>query len=227
MMVRVLLVSDMHGEFEHLLKAIDAEQPDVIICAGDWGDPNTVPRELCEQLVRRFHIVTVYGNHDDINLLEELRNTDGTPVLVKNGEVIEVRGIKVTGINGIWAKSKRKPFYVLEEEVISAAQRVASECGDVDVLVTHPCPIGIADMTPKGTHGGQRCFLEAFKLIRPRLYVCGHLHVSQHKQLRDGSIIVNVGYTAKGDYAVAVMGKNECVLERHVMASVDEATNGA
>lgn len=215
-MLRALLISDMHGDLTHLFSALDFEQPDLVICAGDWGDPGTIPVETYRGLLERFPIVTVYGNHDDIGLLSILQNADGTPVLLRNGEVIEIKGVTIAGINGIWAKSKRKPFYVLDEEVVEAAERVASLGINVQVLVTHACPIGIADMTPKGTRGGQRCFLEALKLIRPKLYVCGHLHLPQHRRLKDGTLIVNVGWTKGGDYTVVALGKNECVLEKAI-----------
>ncbi|MCS7252957.1 MAG: metallophosphoesterase family protein [Armatimonadota bacterium] len=218
-MLRILLVSDMHGDLTHLFSALDAEQPDLLICAGDWGDPKTIPREKYEQLLSMLPVFTVYGNHDDIDLLSQLRNADGTPVLLRNGEVVKSGGITLTGINGIWAKSKRKPFYVLDEEVHMAANMVASYGVDLHVLVTHACPIGIADMTPKGTHGGQRCFLEAFKLIRPKLYACGHLHLPQHRKLKDGTLVINIGYTNLGDYAVVAVGNNECVFEKIVVRS--------
>lgn len=221
-MVRVLLVSDMHGDLTHLFSALDAEQPDLLICAGDWGDPETVPSETYEQLLARLPILTVYGNHDDIGLLSRLRNADGTPVLLRDGDIVEVKGITLTGINGIWAKSKRKPFYTLDEEVLEAANAVASKGVCVHVLISHACPIGIADMTPKGTHGGQRCFLEAFKLIRPKLYVCGHLHLPQHRQLKDGALIINVGYTRAGDYAVVAVGNDKCVIEKIVVRSTSQ-----
>lgn len=217
-MLRALLVSDMHGDLTHLFSAFDVEQPDLLICAGDWGDPESVPRETYERLLERLPIFTVYGNHDDIELLSELRNIDGTPTLLRNGEVVEVKGITLTGINGIWAKSKRKPFYVLDEEVHEAANSVVLKGLSVDVLVTHACPIGIADMTPKGTHGGQKCFLDALKLIRPKMHMCGHLHLPQYRYLRDGTLVINVGCTKAGDYAVVVVGNDKCVLEKFVVS---------
>ena len=64
--------------------------------------------------------------------------------------------------------------------------RGSPKAGPVDILLTHGCPIGLADLTPTGRHGGQRCFLEAYKTIMPRLHLCGHLHVAQERTLKDG-----------------------------------------
>lgn len=219
-MPRILLVSDMHGELSHLLKALDVEQPDMLICAGDWGDPGTVPEDVYHQIIHRLPVVTVYGNHDDQKLLQSLHNRDGTPILVPHGEIIELLGLRIAGVSGIWAKSHKKPHYILAEEVIEAAQNVAEhDDAHVDIWISHGCPIGISDFTHKGTHGGQRCFLDAFKIVQPRLYVCGHLHRPQHRQLKSGAIIINVGYTACGDYAVVNIDAQGCILEKHVMAS--------
>ena len=72
----------------------------------------------------------------------------------------------------------------------------------MDILLTHGCPVGLADLTPSGRHGGQRCFLEANKAISPRLHLCGHLHVAQERTLKDGRRIINVGATPEGSVVV-------------------------
>lgn len=64
--------------------------------------------------------------------------------------------------------------------------------------LTHACLIGLADLTPSGRHGGQRCFLDAFKVISPRLHLCGHLHLAQEHILKDGRKVINVGATPEG-----------------------------
>jgi Icc-related predicted phosphoesterase len=114
----------------------------------------------------------------------------------------------LSGINGIWAKSHKQPHYVLEEEVLAAVRELEDQ--GVDVLLTHGCPVGLSDLTPHGRHGGQRCFLDALKVVRPRLYVCGHLHVPQQRSLKDGTWIINAGCTARGDYAVVEIDPERC-----------------
>ena len=86
-------------------------------------------------------------------------------------------------------------------DVAEAAAQIG-EAGPVDILLTHGCPIGLADLTPSGRHGGQRCFLEAFKTIAPRLHLCGHLHVAQERILKDGRKVINVGATPDGSFVV-------------------------
>jgi uncharacterized protein len=86
--------------------------------------------------------------------------------------------------------------------VAQAAARIA-RTGRVDILLTHGCPIGLADLTPTGRHGGQRCFLDAFKTVAPRLHLCGHLHRAQECVLKDGRKVINVGATPEGSIVVA------------------------
>jgi Icc-related predicted phosphoesterase len=83
----------------------------------------------------------------------------------------------------------------------------------VDILITHACPIGLADLTPSGRHGGQRCFLEANKTVMPRLHLCGHLHVAQERTLKDGRRVINVGATPDGSIAVVEFDRERRVLE--------------
>ena len=97
---------------------------------------------------------------------------------------IMFRLLRLAAIGGIWAKSHAKPHYVTDADVAQAAARIARS-GPVDILLTHACPIGLADLTPTGRHGGQRCFLEAFNTIKPRVHLCGHLHVAQERVLKE------------------------------------------
>ncbi len=216
--VRVLVVGDMHGQLASLWKALSEEAPELLLCVGDWGDPGQIPRTDYEAILARVLTYSVYGNHDDWALLRELRNRDGSPVLLPHGEVVEVNGIRLAGINGIWAKSHRKPYYITDEEVLAIASRLANK--GVTLLLSHGCPIGLADETPKGTHGGQRCFLDAFKIVNPKAHLCGHLHKPQLRQLKSGQIVLNVGTTALGDYAVLDVAPEQVTVVKRVTPSL-------
>src|SRR5207248_1650357 len=115
-------------------------------------------------LVAPLPVATTFGNHDPRDLLGRLQNSDGTPVLLGQGEVRAFAGLKLAAIGGIWAKSHRLPHYVTNEDVAGFASRIARQ-GPIDILLTHGCPIGLADLTPTGQHGGQRCFLDAFHTV--------------------------------------------------------------
>jgi Icc-related predicted phosphoesterase len=199
--MRLLVVSDMHGDLDSARRACDRVEPDLILSCGDWGDPENVDESTFAVLLNVAPVYTTFGNHDPMDLLARLRNQDDTPVLLGQGVPLEVRGLWLAAIGGIWAKSHAKPHYVTDADVAEAAARV-SRSRPIDILITHACPVGLADLTPSGKHGGQRCFLEANKTIVPRLHLCGHLHVAQERTLKDGRRIINVGATPEGSIAV-------------------------
>ena len=200
--MRLLAISDLHGDLDSAWAAVEAAQPDVLLCCGDWGDPGEVELTDLQAFTARLPVYTVYGNHDHLEALREWKNEDGSDVLLTDGEIQAVGSLVLAGINGIWAKSHRKPFYVTDEEVDEAALRVAGRRTPVDILLTHGCPSGVADLTWQNRHGGQRCFLRAFQVLRPRVYLTGHLHRAQEHRTREGQVIRNLGQTPGGDAAL-------------------------
>jgi Icc-related predicted phosphoesterase len=211
-LMRILVVSDMHGDLKAARRACDIVQPDLILSCGDWGDPDQVTREDLKAFLEVATLYTTFGNHDPIELLAQLRNRDGTQVLLPQGAAQRVAGLCLAAIGGIWAKSHAKRHYVTDLDVAESATQV-SKAGPVDILLTHGCPIGVADLTPRGRHGGQRCFLEASKTIAPRLHFCGHLHLAQERILKDGRKVINVGATPEGWYARAQFDASRGTLE--------------
>ncbi len=195
--MRILAISDLHGEFRRARDACGRLRPDLLLCCGDWGDPEQVSEADLAAFTAICPVITVFGNHDPLDLLARTRNPDGSRILLDQGEVRRPGALAVAGISGIWAKSHRLPHYVTDDDVAAFSMAIA-EHGPVDVLMTHGCPAGLADLTPSGRHGGQRCFLQAFQAAVPRLHLCGHLHVAQERTLKDGRKVINVGATPEG-----------------------------
>ena len=196
--MKILAISDLHGDLRLARKAAGTLQPEMLLCCGDWGDPEQVSQSDLEEFLDISHVLSTFGNHDSRDLLARLKNRDGSAVLLKQDDVRDYQGLKVAGIGGIWAKSHRLACYVTDDEVARWAAAIAAN-GPVDILITHGCPIGLADLTPAGRHGGQRCFLDAFRTISPRIHLCGHLHVAQVRELKDGRKVINVGATPEGN----------------------------
>jgi Icc-related predicted phosphoesterase len=219
--MRLLVISDLHGDLNCVRRAVESFEPDALLSCGDWGDPEEVSADAIAAFTARMPVASTYGNHDPLTLLEGLRNRDASAVLLGQGEVRAIGGIQVAAIGGIWAKSHRLAHYVTDDDVAAAARKIHDGGETVDVLLTHGCPVGLADLTPKGTHGGQRCFLDAFKMIGPRVHLCGHLHVAQERVLKDGRKVINVGATPEGSVAVidADGDRLDARLERFAVAT--------
>lgn len=197
--MKILAISDMHGNLKKIFDAIHESKPDLILSCGDWGDNGSFNVDEFRAILNEATVFSVFGNHDDMEFLSGAVNTDGSHVLLPQGQISECNGLQVFGISGIWAKSHKKPYYVTDEDVAGFVSNVGGQ--HVDILMSHGCAIGIAD-TVGGRRGGQRCFLDAFHATTPRLYLCGHLHAPQKRMLKDGRIAINVGCTGDGDYWV-------------------------
>lgn len=221
-MTRLLVVGDLHGKIGSLFRLLDESGPfDGLLCVGDWGDPGQIAADQWEALLARLPVLSVFGNHDDLAVLPELRNiSDGSAVLLAQGERRIFCGLSVAGVSGIWAKSHRLPHYITDEDVAWWAAQLAAG-PPVDVLLTHGCPLGVADRTPFGRPGGQRCFLDLLKSVHPRIYLCGHLHVAQQRDLTDPPCtVLNTGALPDG-HAVIVMSEADSGLRvEQVRASV-------
>jgi Icc-related predicted phosphoesterase len=199
--MRILVISDLHGDLASAREAVERYGPDLLLSCGDWGDPDQVSEADLASFAVRLPVLSTFGNHDPLDALTNVRNRDGSPVLLAQGEVRAVGGVRIAAIGGIWAKTNRLPHYVTDAQVADAADRIARQ-GPTDILLTHGCPSGHADLTTKGTRGGQRCFLDAFHKVAPRVHLCGHLHVPQERALKDGRKVINVGATPEGSVVV-------------------------
>lgn len=201
--MKIIAVGDLHGVTEPLFHVLDRETPDALLCVGDWGDPGEIDDATWNRLLDRVPILTIYGNHDDLAGLTMLRNKDGSAVLLGQGERrADFYGLTIAGVSGIWAKSHRLPHYVTDEDVATFGSTIAT-AGDIDVLLTHGAPIGVADRTLSGRQGGQRCFLDLLNHVRPHVHLCGHLHVAQRRDLTTPPCaVLNTGSLRDGHYVV-------------------------
>jgi len=208
--MRILVISDMHGDLANVRRLLTEATWDLVLCCGDWGDPGQLADVEYENILDLATIYTVFGNHDDIDTLKRLRNRDGSAVLLQDGKPTKAKGVTIVGVSGIWAKSHRLPWYVTDEDIASYGPFVES----VDILMTHGCAIGLNDLTPGGGRGGHRQFTELFAGIQPRVYVCGHLHRAQARRLKSGPWVANAGNTAEGDYLAVTASPEEWQVER-------------
>ena len=194
----ILAISDLHGDMDSAKKAIEVFEPELILCCGDWGDSEEVEPDALASVVHGRMVFSTFGNHDRLDTLSRLRNPDGSTVLMEQAEVRHWKDWRIAAIGGIGAKSHKQPYYVTDDDVKQLAEAIA-RTGPVDILITHGCPIGMADLTPTGPRGGQRCFLSAFQTIQPAIHLCGHLHRAQEHRLKDGRQVFNVGQTSHGE----------------------------
>src|SRR5262245_13122124 len=103
--MRLLVVSDLHGDLDSARRACDRVRPELILSCGDWGDLEQVDESAFSDLLGAAPVYTTFGNHDPLDRLADLRNLDGSPVLLDQGQTREFAGLRLAAIGGIWAKS--------------------------------------------------------------------------------------------------------------------------
>jgi len=197
--MRIICISDTHGQLHHLPKRIP--DGDVLVIAGDIC-AGGIDYELelfdgyLEKLPHR-HKILVAGNHD-WPLLEAVspqceRLMESVTYLQDSGTVID--GVKFWG-------SPWQPEFFSWAFNLPRGRRLAEIWAqipaDVDVLVTHTPPYGILDTLPDGVHVGCEDLRREFLRIKPRLHVFGHIHSGYGQMAEDGTIFVNAALCGEG-----------------------------
>lgn len=171
-------ISDLHGHYPEL------EGGDLLIIAGDLMANDDASQQLeflsWLQSSKYKKKIVIPGNHD--NWLQEIKRPDpflqwGIEYLRDSGT--EFEGLKIWG--SPWIKSfpdmnpKYKAFTVDTEEELAEKWKLIPD--DTDILVTHGPPYGILDKISKRECVGSKTLqMELFARLKPKLFVCGHVH---------------------------------------------------
>ncbi|MGC9072315.1 MAG: metallophosphoesterase family protein [Acidilobus sp.] len=187
--LKVMIISDLHynialhGRIDEsvawrwLMRFVRLQAPDLLIGLGDWGE--AINRDELTALLRVVRLWSIYGNHDYVQVLSEAHNGDGEPVLLEDGEVRRFGGLRFGAINGVVSLTGRMKGGVptkRPEEFIRVGRRLA---GKVDVLLLHDSPrLPLPAYSSIIEDGRPQAVEAAISEARPRLAVCGHLHIS-------------------------------------------------
>ncbi len=189
-MLKVLVISDLHYDkrvfrdidesraWQWLLDIVDYHGPDLLMGLGDWGEAVNV-REFYE-LLRRVRVWGIYGNHENLGVLESVYNVltkRPEPVLMGDGEVRVFGGVRFGAINGIVALRRRMKNGVprkTPDEYVRIARRLR---GRVDVLLMHDSPkLPLPEYEFMTIDDRVRAVARAVEEARPKLVFCGHIH---------------------------------------------------
>jgi len=172
-MTRILAFSDLHHRDDLVGPILEAaREVDLVVGAGDFCNMRLGLRTVMDWFAPiAGKCVFVPGNAESA---EELRAATTATVLHGAGAV--QAGLKVWGMGygvpvtpfGDWSCD-------LSED---QAAGMLAEMGQIDLLVTHSPPKGVADVTSRGASVGSVAIREAIMSQVPRLAVCGHVHDS-------------------------------------------------
>lgn len=199
--LKILMVSDLHYStklfhgrdeskvFEILCQAVDAEKPDIVLSAGDFGEETT--EEMFRQVFKQRYFLTTYGNHDNTSLIKNLGNEDGSPCWLSDGNIREWQGLRIAAVNGNIALRKRKLHHHTIDEVEQLIEAY-STTGRIDILVTHEAP-----EHPLLKSLGYNVLNKAVEIFRPKIYLCGHIHIPSQIIDINGTLLVSLDSSMK------------------------------
>lgn len=155
--MRVLVASDLHLEFtglepiRRLVAGMDRQDPDLVVLAGDIGNPSHM-FEACLTCFLQLScpVAVLPGNHDIWNslgetsialyneILPEMTRSMGYHWLENDGLVLP-SGLGVAGSIGWYDYSAREPSYnQTDEEIVAIKSRYAMDALKVDWEYTDP-----------------------------------------------------------------------------------------
>lgn len=178
-------MSDTHRYFPEI-----KEEGDILIHSGDYSLISKFYKSDLKSLMEEFipfrnylfklksqfkHIIYVPGNHDWLfesfpNIHEEIFENK---VICLNNKYQEIENIKFFGCPYTpefcgWA-------FMMEEPELADMYKSLPE--KVDIFIGHGPVYGILDQAYPGTsHLGSKALLTAISKLRPKYFICGHIH---------------------------------------------------
>jgi len=187
--MRILAVADEEDDFLLArLAAGDIGPVDVVVSCGDLR-PGYLDYVAT---VANAPLLYVRGNHDTDD--QGYDAMGGTPLDL---HVEKIGGVRFAGLDGSLDYREGIVGYseghMCRRAFVLAAK--AQLAGGVDVLVTHAPPRGYGDLDD-APHRGFACYNWLLGMLRPRLLLCGHAHLTYARQPRErmhpsGTRIVN------------------------------------
>lgn len=198
----ILVISDLHfekgyfhgiyqgGALEWLLKIVDQVKPSALVGLGDWGSAWT--REDWNLLTGKVTTHAIFGNHDDVHLLESIKNKNGSRMLAHDGEIRNIEGIKFGFINGIMS-NKGSPKRNVPRSTSEDFIRISSNLKGMDVFCTHESP-NLPEYGKKFSSGvGPATMTKVVEMMQPKISISGHLSFGPYTISRIGpSFIVRI-----------------------------------
>lgn len=206
--MRVLLLTDIHGDVEKLEKILEREDYDAILCAGDLSDASEFSdyEGNLEQVLEKFDqqtgkiVQAIPGNMDPEEkcvrkLIDHRINLHKNIASVGNFEAIGFGGGKTPF---------GTPFEPEGSDIKEAVDMLYGRMtSDTRVAVIHQPPKDTDLDLVDGDHVGSE---EVRQLIEEKdfdLFLAGHIHEARGRQLLGDTLAVNPGPVIEGYYAVA------------------------
>ncbi len=202
-MKRIAVIGDIHGHrprLEAVLEMLAPQKPDLALLVGDIGadPPRRNGREVHWASVREVigrvrealgaPVVFVPGNHD---LPEPPPDVDATNA---DGRVVEAAGLRIFGFGGAGPALFGFPYEWTDADAENRLRTLLGPGVKADLFLCHAPPYDTKiDRLRHGEPVGSKAVAEWIVRLRPRFFVCGHIHESAGVDALEGVPCLNAG----------------------------------
>lgn len=192
--MKLLAFSDIQGKkilLDHVIKTAKKENVDLLVCAGDLSDWGEGLEELIIKLKETGKpLIFVPGNHDDLKEFKRVCKKFSSFVINLNKGVYYLGDYCFLGYGeGV--------FEVADEAFESIINRFSKMPKKYEklIIITHaPVYNTELDKIPGLGHVGSKSYRKAISILKPNLFISGHIHETEGRMDRIGNtLLINPG----------------------------------
>ena len=218
--MKILVLADIHGEYQALDRVLDAagDDYDLLICPGDFTDMFNIPQhftqlDIANLVVQKLltlgkPLLCVPGNQDPYEILDIFDEHETN----LHGKKTSVAGQTFVGWGGA-----ATPFKTLieptEAETTSALNKLAPGLKDF-ILVVHNPPRDTKLDLAGGKHVGSQAIRDFILKHRPRLAISAHIHESPGEDTLNTTRLFYPGPAYEGNYGIVEITPDKVACER-------------
>jgi len=210
--IRYLVVSDIHGNVRSLKAVIESElnSMNALLVAGDLssysGEYVDVLKVLNTVALKNKKVIVVIGNMDSPNLINIINNSYPS-ITCLHGTITKLGNLITAGLSGGLYSPFNTPFELSENDFERLIANIIKEIGNIKnehlVLLSHTPPYGTkVDLTFTGLHVGSKSIRKFVEEFKPLIVISGHIHEARGVDKLGSTLIVNPGPLFKGYYAI-------------------------
>lgn len=216
MNLKILIIADIHGDFEKLTEVLKnlKNNYDLVICPGDFTDMFNLPPDFSQLdvadliiqklLVLKKPLFCIPGNHDPYEILDLF---DEYGINLHN-QIKEFKGINFLGFGGA-ATPFNTIFEPSENETKESLVVLADKLKKPFILITHMPAIDTKlDLLSSGKHVGSKVIREFILNKKPILAISAHIHEANGKDKLNSTTLFYPGTINEG-YGVVEIKNNK------------------
>jgi len=217
--MKLLLSADTHGKVPEITEKVDLALIAGDFAKGDAlrkmifekGDPEVAKKEILESSkeflskIKQLNcpIVVSLGNAEEFCKEDVIKMIKAEGINYKKNSLIILKGIKILSLNFFVEEWWARKYRAERQQTIDRAIKEEKELNEVfdkiksvDIIISHLPPYGVLDedqgLNNKGDNAGSKLLRNFILKIKPKLVVCGHIHVPGEVKLGE-TLIINPG----------------------------------